>query len=344
MTVREITPDVDPAPWLAGAQFIDAYRIEIGGGTLDAREAATKMFARSPRWVETLLNLRNLIVAPLGLKTSGAGERAAGGEDKHDGRGDIEKSKLVAAGAADIEHRAGQACGVEFGIDRPRKQRLDKGRDFRRRLTFRAESLEKAGLRAVRHVFRDQLRHRTPDIPDGQIAAINLRNAPPPAPREPGRAYFVGDAKCGACHKEALAFWKKTVHADAWQTLVEVDKQYNYDCIGCHVTGWQKAGGVNLATVEKRSLVDVQCEVCHGPGSKHVAAAGLEDKSTMVRRPSERFCSDNCHTREHSDTFALVPYLRDILGKGHGEAARKQPGDGVTGHELRQKALEAAAK
>jgi hypothetical protein len=26
MTVREITPDVDPAPWLAGAQFIDAGR------------------------------------------------------------------------------------------------------------------------------------------------------------------------------------------------------------------------------------------------------------------------------------------------------------------------------
>jgi hypothetical protein len=79
MTVREITPDVDPAPWLAGAQFIDAYRIEIGGGILDAREAATKMFARSPRWVEALLNLRNLIVAPLGLKTSGSGERATGG-------------------------------------------------------------------------------------------------------------------------------------------------------------------------------------------------------------------------------------------------------------------------
>jgi hypothetical protein len=36
--------------------------------------------------------------------------------------------------------------------------------------------------------------------------------------------------------------------------------------------------------------------------------------------------------------------LRDILGKGHGETARKQLGDGVTGHELRQKALEAAAK
>jgi len=79
MNVREITPEVDPGPLLAGAQFVDAYRITMDGGALDAREAATRMFARSPRWAEALLNLRNMIVAPLGLKTSGAGEHAAGG-------------------------------------------------------------------------------------------------------------------------------------------------------------------------------------------------------------------------------------------------------------------------
>jgi hypothetical protein len=79
MTVREITPDTDPGPWLAGAQFIDAYRLEIAGSGLDAREAATRMFARSPCWVKALLDLRNLIVAPFGLKTSGAGERSTGG-------------------------------------------------------------------------------------------------------------------------------------------------------------------------------------------------------------------------------------------------------------------------
>jgi len=79
MKVREIMPDVAPGPWLAGAQFIDAYRIEVDGGTLDAREVARRMFERTPRWVDALLNLRNRIVAPLGLKTSGAGEPATGG-------------------------------------------------------------------------------------------------------------------------------------------------------------------------------------------------------------------------------------------------------------------------
>jgi hypothetical protein len=79
MNVLEITPDVAAGPWLAGAQFIDAYRIEIGDNRLDAREAAKRMFAHTPRWIDALLKLRNLIVAPFGLKTSGAGEATASG-------------------------------------------------------------------------------------------------------------------------------------------------------------------------------------------------------------------------------------------------------------------------
>ncbi len=178
------------------------------------------------------------------------------------------------------------------------------------------------------------------------IGRVNLEaargKAPPPA--EGDAPSYVGMAACEKCHKPAVAFWKKTVHAEAWKTLVDVDKQYHYDCIGCHVTGWDKPGGVNLVTVEKRGLVDVQCETCHGPGSKHVAEAGLDDPLTLVKRPPDGFCAANCHTREHSDTFQLVPYLRDILGKGHGEKARAALGDGVTGHELRKKALEAAGR
>ncbi|HEY7957890.1 MAG TPA: multiheme c-type cytochrome [Polyangia bacterium] len=180
---------------------------------------------------------------------------------------------------------------------------------------------------------------------DRQIGQVNLASAKklPPLSPEPGKASYVGMAACAKCHQKAVDFWQHTVHAQAWKTLVSVDKQYNYDCTGCHVTGWMKPGGANLATVEKRGLVNVQCEVCHGPGSIHVAEAGLEDPPSLTRRPADRFCADNCHTKEHSDTFQLVPYLRDILGKGHGEKLRASLGQGVTGHELRQKALQAAA-
>jgi hypothetical protein len=79
MKVQEIAPNVDPDPLLAGAQFVDAYRLAVEGHALDARTAAEKMFARSPRWIEALLRLRNLVVAPFGLKRTGQGEPASGG-------------------------------------------------------------------------------------------------------------------------------------------------------------------------------------------------------------------------------------------------------------------------
>ena len=79
MVIREIRPDVDRDSLLAGAQFADAFRVTVTDAGLDARSAAMRMFSESPRWVEALLDLRNRIVAPFGLKTSGADDAAAGG-------------------------------------------------------------------------------------------------------------------------------------------------------------------------------------------------------------------------------------------------------------------------
>jgi hypothetical protein len=75
MTVEEITPRIDPATLLAGAQFMDAYRLDVDDENLDARRAAMLMMARAPRWVDVLVVLRNIIVAPFGLKTSGEDRR-----------------------------------------------------------------------------------------------------------------------------------------------------------------------------------------------------------------------------------------------------------------------------
>ena len=58
---------------LPGAQFADAWRIEIADITLNARQAAERMMTRQPRWAEALTALRNILVTPFGLKTSGAG-------------------------------------------------------------------------------------------------------------------------------------------------------------------------------------------------------------------------------------------------------------------------------
>jgi hypothetical protein len=176
---------------------------------------------------------------------------------------------------------------------------------------------------------------------DGKIAAINLKTAKPPPPPEPGRPYYVGDAKCAPCHKSAAAFWKKTVHASAWRTLVEGGKQNDYKCVSCHVTGYGEVGGSSLGHTDH--LRDVQCEVCHGPGSKHVAEEGLEEP-LAVRSDTPASTCTVCHTEQHSDTFQYQAYLRDILGPGHGPSARKKLGDGPTGHALRSAALARAKK
>ncbi|MEO6776382.1 MAG: multiheme c-type cytochrome [Kofleriaceae bacterium] len=163
-----------------------------------------------------------------------------------------------------------------------------------------------------------------------------------PEPAAKGKASYVGSASCGDCHDDAAKFWAKTVHAQAWKTLVDRGQQFDYDCIGCHVTGWQQPGGSNLAFNEP--LRDVQCETCHGPASIHVAKSGEEKPLAIVRDPPENLCATQCHTHEHSDTFQHDAYLRDIVGPGHGEKRRAKLGDGPTGQSLRKAALDKAGK
>jgi len=179
---------------------------------------------------------------------------------------------------------------------------------------------------------------------DKTIGQANLEEAKkkgPPAKPPKGTAGYAGMEECSFCHKEAVEFWKKTVHQKAWETLVEAGKELDYDCVKCHVTGWEQPGGANLAFNE--SLRDIQCEVCHGPGSLHVAADGKEKKSSLVRATPEDVCI-RCHNKEHSDTFDYKAYLRDVTGKGHGEKFRATLGDGPVGHELRAAALEKAGR
>lgn len=78
-TVREVTPNVDAGTLLSGAQFIDAFCVEIGAATVNAREACIRMVLHGPRWIDVLLRLRNILVTPFGLKTSGEGAPAPHG-------------------------------------------------------------------------------------------------------------------------------------------------------------------------------------------------------------------------------------------------------------------------
>jgi hypothetical protein len=177
---------------------------------------------------------------------------------------------------------------------------------------------------------------------DQKVGAANLARALPPPAASPDRAAYVGDRACVGCHKPAMAFWNKTVHARAWKTIVDGGKTGFDDCVSCHVTGFGEIGGSSLGHV--KGLTSVQCETCHGPGSLHVKAEGLDEPATVRLTTPESTCV-RCHNQKHSDTFNYAAYMRDILGPGHGNKARTALGPGPTGAQLRSagKAKAAAA-
>jgi hypothetical protein len=174
---------------------------------------------------------------------------------------------------------------------------------------------------------------------------------PPPVvalPRAAERG-FVGDTACRGCHAAAAAFWDKSKHARAWQSLVKKEADRDSACVGCHVTGSAPqvmvaaaahaagpkppapplpqglgaagalAAGPKLpappAAAVGSELHDVQCEACHGPGAAHVAQPGA--RGSIVRDPPERICVQ-CHTKEQTTEWEFASFRAAVLGRGHG--------------------------
>jgi hypothetical protein len=151
---------------------------------------------------------------------------------------------------------------------------------------------------------------------DATTAKENLAYAkahPKACPQAPaGQASYVGVETCATCHEEAVDFWKKTAHSHAYASLAGKNKQYNVSCIGCHVTGYEKAGGAcDIAQTEGRQ--NVQCEACHGPGSLHAESA---DPTQIRLQVPESQCR-SCHDPENSPHFNYATYRPQILGPGH---------------------------
>src|SRR5262249_19309624 len=86
-------------------------------------------------------------------------------------------------------------------------------------------------------------------------------------------ATYVGSTKCKSCHKDAYQVWEKPGHSHAFAALEQAKRpalrQYDGECVVCHVVGFQYDGGFRD---EKQTafLKHVGCESCHGPGSEHI--------------------------------------------------------------------------
>jgi hypothetical protein len=135
-----------------------------------------------------------------------------------------------------------------------------------------------------------------------------------PRPAPPGEASYVGTESCSTCHLDPKDVWDKTAHAHAYATLSKQFKEFNLDCVSCHVTGYDLPGGSTVTHVA--NLENVGCEVCHGAGSKH---AGSPKKVKMpIPKPQAEQCLA-CHHAPHVHEFDAKAKMAEVLGPGHGK-------------------------
>ena len=126
--------------------------------------------------------------------------------------------------------------------------------------------------------------------------------------------HYLGGEMCARCHPAEAAQWRTTGHARAWQTLVEVQRDQNRECVGCHVVGYNQPGGFRDHASTKQ-MANVQCESCHGMGSQHDAYP------TVQRRVTEQTCRI-CHTKDTSPGFDFALYMPYV---SHDDEGEKRP-------------------
>ena len=154
---------------------------------------------------------------------------------------------------------------------------------------------------------------------------------------------FVGARVCARCHHETdrdqFSLWYRSPHASAWTALAlpesaEIARLSGIDedpfespiCLGCHATAadtepWQRDPTFAIED-------GIQCELCHGPGSVHVAAAIAAGSAATamngLERPGPRLCMV-CHKPKGSHTavldvqpFEIEAAMARIAHPGHG--------------------------
>jgi hypothetical protein len=111
------------------------------------------------------------------------------------------------------------------------------------------------------------------------------------------RERYLGQNTCFRCHGELLARFAVDRHFRAFATLAQRDEGENERCLPCHTTGYGKFSGYD-PVLEKTKGIDlkgVQCEACHGPGTKHARDGSYKEAA--------RVSCQRCHTSQWSPDF-----------------------------------------
>ncbi len=139
-------------------------------------------------------------------------------------------------------------------------------------------------------------------------------------------AQFAGSGKCKECHPQAHGQWSASNHSHAWENLIKygrpiaevpqkdsaaklIGRQYDPDCVKCHVTGFGYKGGFE-DDIKTPHLAGNGCENCHGPGSLHAGQPSNPTFRKSVRLSMEekdkvaQMCM-RCHDLDNDPHFDI---------------------------------------
>lgn len=149
----------------------------------------------------------------------------------------------------------------------------------------------------------------------GLGAALAAGTVPAPRCSAGDAATYLGATACKKCHFKQHTSWSKTRMASSFDALKpcdlstyegkalaekrkgagldpEVDYRTDPKCLKCHTTGFGEPAGYpaevskeNEALAAKRQ--GIQCEACHGPGSRYVALFEKVQREKTKYRLSE---------------------------------------------------------
>lgn len=123
-----------------------------------------------------------------------------------------------------------------------------------------------------------------------------------PRPHPTGATY-VGSKACAECHQEEYKIWEKQSGGPHTQATIDleqnpnndrmwVQRQYDPECLSCHVTGWnpQEFYPYETGYIDHEKDVHLYgsgCENCHNPGSEHIRVQRLVKDGKLDKRSPE---------------------------------------------------------
>jgi 2',3'-cyclic-nucleotide 2'-phosphodiesterase (5'-nucleotidase family) len=114
--------------------------------------------------------------------------------------------------------------------------------------------------------------------------------------------HYLGEQTCRRCHESEFQKLQDDKHAHAMQTLIDQQRDATPECLVCHVVGLGQAGGfVSRQTTPQ--LANVQCENCHGMGTKHPDGSNPVGPDVCIK----------CHTHEQSPNFDYDEAVEHII-------------------------------